>query len=489
MSISFNNIPLDIRTPYQAVEFDNTRAVAGLTVQPHKILVIGYRADNSPVGGGTLKQILSSEQADGFYGRDSMLAAMLRKLKAVNNITETWALAITDDSDSGLASGAITVAPGAATENGTIHLYVHGVYVPVAVNIGDDQDAIAANITAAITNNSLMQLYSFVDPSLNSVTLRSKHSGSAGNFIDVRINYQSTQQLPAGVSVTIVPMAGGDFNAIFPSTFATLGDEQFHTIIMPYTDVGSLQDLEPWLADRWGPMVQKEGHAFAAANGTHAELTTLGNSRNSQFVTIMGLQNSPTTPWEAAAVIGGIDALEPDPARPRQTLRLPGILAPAVVDRYTREERDLHLHDGISTFTVDAGGNMAIERLITTYQTNSGGIPDPSYLDVTTMRTLSFIRFSMRARIALRYPRFKLAGDTEPDRPGQAIVRPKDIRNELIALFTDWQNAGLVEDVEQFKTELLVIISPTDPNRIDVQLSPNLINQFRVFAAQVQFII
>jgi phage tail sheath gpL-like len=60
-----------------------------------------------------------------------------------------------------------------------------------------------------------------------------------------------------------------------------------------------------------------------------------------------------------------------DPARPFQTLALPGVLPPAQADRFTRQERDLLLRDGISTFTVDQGGNVLIERVVTTYQTNA----------------------------------------------------------------------------------------------------------------------
>ncbi|MCZ7009896.1 phage tail sheath subtilisin-like domain-containing protein, partial [Salmonella enterica] len=90
-------------------------------------------------------------------------------------------------------------------------------------------------------------------------------------------------------------------------------------------------------------------------------------------VTLVGTGKSPTPPWIWAAVVAGVDAKEPDPARPRQTLPLPGCLAPAEADRFTREERDILLHEGVSTYVVDAGGLARIERLITTYQTNASG--------------------------------------------------------------------------------------------------------------------
>ncbi|MNT90133.1 hypothetical protein D3C72_2309740 [compost metagenome] len=51
-------------------------------------------------------------------------------------------------------------------------------------------------------------------------------------------------------------------------------------------------------------------------------------------------------------------------------------------------ERNLHLFDGVATHNVDAGGNVCIEREITTYRVNSFGDADTSYLDITSPATL-----------------------------------------------------------------------------------------------------
>lgn len=68
-------------------------------------------------------------------------------------------------------------------------------------------------------------------------------------------------------------------------------------------------------------------------------------------------------------------------------------------------------------------------------------------------------------------------------------MTPKIIRAELVALGKDWEEAGLMEDFEQYKADLLVARNRTDVNRVDVRVSPNLVNQFRIFAAQIQFIL
>ena len=104
------------------------------------------------------------------------------------------------------------------------------------------------------------------------------------------------------------------------------------------------------------------------------------------------------------------------------------MLPPAEADRFTMSERNIHLTDGAATFIVDAGGRCLIERLTTTYKTNALGVPDISYLDIETMRTIAFLRYSVRALIGLRYPRHKLASDGTRFGAGQAIVTPNIIR-------------------------------------------------------------
>jgi phage tail sheath gpL-like len=408
-------------------------------------------------------------------------------LKNANNYTETWAAAL-DDAPAGVAAKGSILFGGRVTVSGTLNLYLGGNRVQVAVAAGAAVGDIAAAVAGAVNTASDLPVTAAANSAVaEQVDLTCRWRGETGNDIDIRVNYNFGEKLPSGLTVAVTAMSGGTANPDIATALAAIGDEQYHTVIMPYVDAGNLVALESELADRWGPLQQKEGHAFAAAAGTHAAIATLGETRNSPHLSIMGAGAGPTPPYIWAAVVGAVDAYEPDPARPRQTLHLPGILAPEEKDRYTMAERDLHLHDGVSTFIVDGGGRVLIERLITTYQTNAFGVEDISYLDVTTMRTLAYLRYSVRARIARKYPRHKLAGDGTRFSPGQAVVTPKVIRAELISLFTQWEAAGLVEDIEQFKADLIVERNQSDPNRVDAIIPPDVINQFRVFAAAVQF--
>ena len=483
MSIAFNKIPIDIRVPGQYIEFDNSRAVAGLPVQKHKILVLGQKLSSGTVAANTPKLVTSAELAKGYFGIGSMLANMFERLKAANNYTETWAIAL-DDNTSGVAAIKTITVSGNATEARTLNIYIAGRRVQASVVSGDNPTAVAGKIVTAINANSNLPVTAVNSAGI--AAMRAKHKGEAGNDIDVRLNYHG-EQTPAGLSFAIADHTDGSGNPDISTAIAAMAGEWYNTVIMPYTDTANWNALDAEMETRWGPLTQQEGQVFAAKTGTHAQIATFGNGKNSLHYTVMGAQDSPTPPCEIAAIVGAVDAFETDPARPRQTLPLTGVMAPSSEDLYIQSERDLHLHDGISTFIVDQGGNVIIERLITTYQTNSFGLPDVSYLDITTPRTLAFLRFSVRARIGQKYGRHKLAADGTNYAPGQAIVTPRVIRGELISLFTEWERAGLTEGIEQFKTDLLVQRSDTDPSRIDAVIPPNVVNQFRVFAAAVQF--
>jgi phage tail sheath gpL-like len=170
---------------------------------------------------------------------------------------------------------------------------------------------------------------------------------------------------------------------------------------------------------------------------------------------------------------------------------LKGVLPPIVDARFTRSERGILLYDGISTFIVDSGGNVQLERVITTYQKNSFNTADPSYLDIQTLATLGEIRYQYKTRMLNRFiqPRFKLASDTFPVQPGSYVVTPKVVKQEIISLFYLLQDRGLIENIQDFVDNLVVERNSTDVNRIDVLLPPDLINQFVVMASLMQFVL
>lgn len=482
MPIQFNLIPVNWQVPGVYVEVDNSGAVQGTPPLRKPVLLVGTRTTAGTVAEGIVKPITAIGQGVEYFGQGSMLAHMIEAFILTNPNAELYAVALNEDAAGVKATDTITVT-GTATEDGTIALLVGGRPVNVAIASGDDQDAIAGKIEDAITADLDLPVTAAVADEV--VTVSARHKGVYGNSLSIHHSYYTGQKLPAGVSLAITAFASGATDPDIADAIAAIPGEYFYTIVTPYTADANMDTLEQELEDRWGPMQAIPGHAIAAFWGTYSASQTYGNARNSAFSTVLATGKSPTPPWICAAILAAVEVAENDPARPRQNRKLPRMLPPVVADRFTMTQRHLLLLDGMATYKIEVG-DCILERMATTYQTKNG-IADPSYHDIETMRTLAYLRYSLTARFLLRYPNAKLANDGTNFAPGQVVVTPKVARGEVLALFDEWEAAGLVEGKAQFKAQLLVERNVDNPNQLDMFLPPDLINQLRVTAAQIGY--
>lgn len=484
-NVSFNEVPDSIRVPGIYIEIDPSKAAGGGAVMERRLLLVGQRLSTGTQPALTAIRLGSQagDQAAQAFGQGSMLHGMAAAARKANGYVDIWAIAL-DDAEAGVAAtGTVTLA-GTPTAAGTIALYIGGTVVRAAVAAAEAVATLATRLAAAINANADLPVTA--SAALGVVTLTCRWKGETGNDLDVRLNYYG-EQTPAGLTATPTAMTGGTANPDVTAALAAIAGQQYYSIVCPYTDGLSLTALQTEMVSRFGPMEVLTGHVFNAKVGNHAALTTFGSERNSPHVSTLGLYGVPTAPWVVAAVWATVAEASGanDPARPFRSLALPGVLAPVEKSRFTRAERNLLLYDGISTFTVDQGGTVLIETIITNYQTNSFGLPDIALLRLETKWTADLIRFRFNAAVARDYPRHKL-GDVAI--PGQAYATPTTVRATLIAEAVKLATEdGLIEDIEGFKRDLIVKRSIQNPNRMNAVLTPNLVNQFDIFAAAVQY--
>lgn len=491
MAITFNGISSGIRVPFVGVEFDASKAQQGPAILQYRMLLIGQKLAAGSAAADSVVKVSSIDQVIAYSGRGSMLHRMALARLAIDKSVELWLGVLADNGAGVAATGTITVT-GPATATGTIVLYLGGERITVGVNSGDAATAIATAIAAAV--NAAADLPVTAAAAAAVVTLTFRHKGTVGNSYDVRHSFRDGEALPAGVALAIVAMGGavaGTTNPTLTTLIANMADLWFQVWAHPYTDATSLSAIEAELASRFGPMRQMDGVAFTSAAGSFSTLTTLGAGRNSPHSSIQAQPGAAplTPPMEFAAEAAGLVAVaaQEDPARPFQTLALVRSVAPAETDQFSFDERNLMLYDGISTTRRVAGGAVQLERPITTYQVSSSGADDTSYLDVTTMLTLLYLRYSFRTRLQLKYPRHKLADDGVRLDAGQPVITPKLAKAEALAWFREMEGLGLVEGFEQFKRDLVVERNASNRNRLDFLLPSDLINQLMTVGAQIQF--
>lgn len=488
MTIGYDTIPGpgSLRKPGVYSEIDNSRAVSGPQSVTYRRLLIGQKLTAGTAAANTLVRVTSQAQADTLFGAGSMLSGMVRAAMAIDTYTELLVLPVVDNA-AGVAATGTVVFTGPATASGTVELMIAGRRVSVGVISGDTPTAIAAAAAAAITAAADMPVTAAA--TTGTVTLTCRHKGEAGNSLNARVNYYAGQALPAGVGVTFTPFTNGAGNPALGPALAAIGDEWLHTWAVPYSDAASLASIKTELSSRFAWNREIEAHAFAAARGTQGTLGALGDSHNSQHLAIVMANDEPMPAYEKAAETMAIAAhyAAIDPARPLQNLAYVWCLPPAAANRFTNEERNLLLFDGIATTKVATDGTMLVERLITTYKTNAAGASDISYLDSETLFTLMFIRHDWRDYVLRKYPRHKLADNGTRYGIGQAVVTPNVMKAEAIAKFREWEDLGLVENIDDFKANLIAERNVSDPNRLDMLLPPDLVNQLRIVANKIQF--
>lgn len=487
--VAFNLVPSNVRTPSTLVEFAPSLVNTGPAQLPYNALIIGQKLSGGAAVADTVVPCTSIADAITAGGRGSMLHRQAIGWFASNQSTALF-LGVLADNGAGVAATGTIVVTGPATATGTLSLYFGGVLVSVSVTSGDASTAIATAIGAAVTANPDLPVTASVGSS--TVTLTFRHKGEAGNFYDIRANYNG-EKTPAGVGLTITAMGGvaaGTTNPTLTNLIAGMATQWFQIWTHPYKDATSLTAIETELASRAGPLRAIDGVAITSAAGSFSTLTTLGLTRNSGYSEIFAQPGAnPLTPpmefaAETAALIAAAAAI--DPARPMQTLQYSNALPVAASDEFTQfPQRNLLLFDGIAT-SRQVRGAVMIDRAIATYQLNPSGQPDTAYLDVTTPLTLLLLRFRFRAFMS-RFSRHKLAQDGTRFGAGQLVMTPTQAKAEALTWFNDAMKDGLVQNPDAFKAGLDAEINNGDPNRLDFELPVTLMGQLIVIGAQIQF--
>lgn len=490
MTVPFSNIPQNVRVPLFYAEVDSSQA--GYFTQQNRSLLVGQKLTAGTSPANTLQLVARTDEAKALFGVGSMLARMHEIYRQNDPFGEVWCIAL-DDPGAGVAATGSFAITGTATKAGTLNAYVGAQRVQIGVASGDTAATLATALAAAINAN--VELPVTAVAATGTVTLTARHKGALGNDLLLQMNYYGAaggESTPAGLTVTVNAMSGGTTSPSLTAAVAAMGDEEFDFIISPYTDTTSL-DL--WrttmnsVSGRWAWNRLIYGHVYAAQRGTFSALQAAGVLRNDEHVTDAGFETLvPNPAWEYAAAYGGRNAvyINADPARPTQTGELVGILPAPAGNRFVQSERQTLLSSGIATSFV-SGGVVRIERAITTYQKNLWNQADPSYLDSETLHQLAAILRRLRNAITTKYPRHKLADDGTQFGAGAAIVTPSVIRGELLAQYAAMEDEGLVENAKAFAANLIVERAANDPNRLNVLLPPDLVNQLRVFAVLAQF--
>ena len=352
-----------------------------------------------------------------------------------------------------------------------LSLFIGAVRVDVAVAATDDPTKIAANAQAAIAK--LTDLPVTASAAKEVLTLTARHKGSIGNSIALK-----AQEQIAGLGVVIAPMKGGAGDPDLAPALAAVVNGGHQIIASPFTGDAALTALRNHLDFVSGPLEQRGAIGVIATTGALADASALSAKLDSGRITAAWYRGSAKLSADIAAAYAAVIASEEDPARPLNTLELKGLDVVDLASRTSRTEQENALYNGVTPLEVAAGDRVQIVRAISTYTKDAQGVDDVSLLDITTIRTLDYVRRACRERIALRFPREKLSDRT-----------PSKVRSELLDVLYKLEELEIIEQVEANKAGLIVERDLQDANRLDAKIPVDVVNGLHVFAGRIDLLL
>jgi phage tail sheath gpL-like len=487
MTISFDTIPPTVALPLFYLEFAGSRP-SQLDALVKPMLLIGQMNEAAAPGTaveGTKYLVTSAEHAETLFGVGSELALMAAAVFANFPGAEVYALPAGDAASGVAATGTLTVS-GTATAAGTIYLRVAGRLVTAGVAVGDDDEAVAASIEAAL-DAAAADLPVTAGVAAAVVTCTARNKGTIGNQITLSLNAKGAdagEAFPAGISVAAGAAnlsSGATDNAatVWTNPLAAAGayaSEGFDVIVLGNASSAMITALQAEVVDRWDYDRALDGVIVYAVKDSAADHLTFAAAKDSRYQTFAALKESASwlsmeCEYAAAYAAQLARSVAIDPARPLQTLPLLGVYAGTPFDQASQNTL---ANGGCTNVAVDRAGAITIASDSTTSEET-----------VSTPFNLSRFRRRLRNRIVTSYPRHKLADDGTPIGAGQAIVTPAIIKAAVLSEYRAMETAGLVEDAAGFKDTLQVERNEDNPNRVDVLAFPDFVDQFRIGAFRV----
>lgn len=485
MTIAFQNIPGNIRVPFF---YGEVRAGAQGYQQNSALLLIHFM--NGVTSGvptatpGLPVQIFGNE--DGLFGIDSPLAQMVKIARKNAPFQTVWGLPLAAPSGGAASVGTITFTATAA-RSASANFYVNGQQERFTILSGDTPTAMAAKLVAALNADVNCPVLGSNVAGVVSGTANLK--GTWGNDIKFAVNLFPDDDPYFSTIATIVQPTGGAGDGDITTPLANLGDTPFDWIALGFHDGANVALLESFFSDvsgRWGPYSQLYGHGFWGKDEIFASLATDGQTHNSQHCSFLGQYNYNTPPYLRVAAIAAISAAQlstfPSGSAPLQTLPLLGVVGPTSPgDRPTIQERQSLYFDGVSMDRFDElTGEAQIDRVLTTYQHNAYGSPDITFLDINTPAQVMYSLRRFQADFTQNYGRVALA-DTNPFNVSN-MVTPPDLKAQAVHTYTSLVKDGCLEGADVFAANLEIERDANDPNRVNMILPLDVVNQLRILA-------
>ena len=483
-NISFDSIPSSIRKPGVYSEINTSLAVRSLPAVTWPTVIVAQKTSAGTVAQDVLTTVFSDADAQLYFGAGSQAHRMVKACLDANPYIDLDVLPL--DDGTGTPAAGFLLFTGTATASGTVKAYVDNNVGEFAVAVGDTAAVIAVGLYSALYENS-----AGISATLGStgacVTLTAKNDGTYGNHTPVSVKVDGV----VGIANTTTLFTGGatdvDVGTATAGHLSYIASAGHKQIIWGQNDATNVAKHKTFIDFVSNSLEQRPAigvYGYTDLVGASAAAKTLAGTTLNHGRSIVAYLPSATTvgleasPCYIAAAFGGVLASEEDPARPFNNMALPGIPAPNATDRITRTVIEDLLRNGVTPLHVMSGERVGIVRAISTYVTNSAGIADPSLLDITTIRTLDYVRQATVTRLSLRFPRNKLSSRTAAS-----------VKAEVMDVLYQLESLEILEQVKENADGVIVERDTVDVNRLNVKIPADVVNGLHVIAERIDLLL
>ncbi|QKV20243.1 hypothetical protein [Oricola thermophila] len=486
--MEFNTIPGNIVAPLVAFEVNS----GGQFESRSRLLLIGHANSGAVIDANTPTVCPSIAEGRRLAGAGSMLDDMVRLVRQNAPAQELWIMAVPDSGTKGSRTITVDSVPSA----GLGVVSIAGEPVQFTVADGDADSDVAAAIAAAVngyfnglSGASLPFTASATD---EVVTLTPRHNGAIMNGIDIHVPALDGGNVASG-KLSIAAPTSGSGTPDLSAALAALGDDEFDWIVSPFSDatnVGRYSDLMSDVSGRWAWNRQIYGHVFYPMSDTISNLTTHGlglDDRHLTVIPVIASSNAPNPVWQWAAAIAGrivpwlSDGGTGNASRNQTGLVVEGLQAPrdraGWLDYATRET---FLGSGLSTWKVNTGGDVVIDKIITTARTFND-VPDTTFRDIQKIGQIVYSLRYFRSRLTYEHGQKAIADDNPANL--DTVSTPTDIKATFMHAYDELVLRGILENAGQAADVIEVSRNADNPNRVDIHAPLDMVQPLDVIAA------
>ena len=470
MSIDFSEI-FELNIPFVQAELVRGTDSSSTVFQEYTCLLIGQKTSSGTADTEVALDIFSESEAKAKFGKTSMLAHAVGRYFDNNSSVALKVIALDDEATGTAATGSIAIT-GTATENGTLAVYINGKSYATTVSTGATASEIGDLLVETISEDDTAQITA--SNTSGTVTFTAVHKGTYGNTLKIKLNYNTDDSTPNGLSATITDMAGGAGNPDLDTlgVITILEENQYNLIAMPYTDNATLTLVDDALTDNFKADEMLDGFCIVGVDDTVTNLSTKTETyETTPFISILDNYSCFASGFEHAAgyigYVSGVAQSSPGSAFYNGTLE--GF---SPLDERLSSERNVLAGNGVTTFTV-SGSDIKIERAVTTLQVDENEISlDMDYRDLRVFTTISYVRYAFIVGLSI-YQGYKLGNDDDLFGQGVEVVTPNLYKQTAITIYSNLVTNAICEDLSNFEDTIIV---EKDGNRINTSMTIDIIN-------------